>query len=55
MENLKLSITITKDGKDKSVGFAFDKDNLTKKHFMERADGLVKTAVRYLQKEKVFD
>ena len=55
MEHLKLAITITKDGKDKGIGFSFDKENLTKELFVERAEGLLKSVVRYLQKEKVFD
>jgi len=54
MENLQLTLTVTKGDLNKSVGFLF-KENITKDYFLEQAQALTESTKRILQMEKVFD
>lgn len=54
MDNLKLTLTVTKGDLNKSVGFLFE-ENITKDYFLKQAQALVEAIRRTLQIEKVFD
>jgi hypothetical protein len=54
MENLKLTLTLSKDGVDTCVGFEYDQD-VTKEDFIKYAQFLIDCTIRKLEIEKTFD
>lgn len=54
MSDLKLTLTVSQDGAERSIGFAFDKD-VTKDYFEKHIQMLVASVIKKLGIEGVFD
>lgn len=54
MENLKLTLTFTKNGEDKAVGIELKKD-FNKEDYLNATETLVKCVQRSLEVEKILN